>query len=53
MVYVNLEQAVFTNTNDEFHVATAKTVEEACKLAQVGFEYFTTIDGVQIFRKRK
>jgi integrase len=53
MVYVNLEQAVFTNTNDEFHVATAKTVEEACKLAQVGFEYFTTIEGVQIFRKRK
>ena len=53
MVYVNLEQAVFTNTNDEFHVATATTVEEACKLAQVGFEYFTTINGVQIFRKRK
>jgi integrase len=53
MVYVNLEQAVFTSTNDEFHVATAKTVEEACKLAQVGFEYFTTIEGVQIFRKRK
>ena len=53
MVYVNLEQAVFTNTNDDFHVATAKTLEEACKLAQVGFEYFTTIEGVQIFRKRK
>ena len=53
MVYVNLEQAVFTSTNDEFHVATAKTVEEACKLVAVGFEYVTEIDGVKIFRKRK
>jgi hypothetical protein len=32
---------------------TAKTIEEACELAKVGFDYFTAIDGVQIFRKRK
>ena len=39
--------------SDEYHVKTAKTLQEACELAEVGFEYFTTIDGVQVFRKRK
>ncbi len=38
---------------DEYHVKVAKTVEEACELAKAGFDYFTTMDGVQIFRKRK
>jgi hypothetical protein len=32
---------------------TAKTLEEACELAKTGFDYFTTIDGIQVFRKRK
>jgi len=53
LIYVNIEQALFQNTNEEFHVATAKTVEEACKLIEVGFEYVTDIEGVKIFRKRK
>jgi integrase len=54
MIYIHLEKAVFgTSTNDEYHVKTAKTVEEACELAKVGFDYFTKIDDVQIFRKRK
>ena len=39
-------------SNDEYHVKTAKTVEEGCELAKVGFAYLTTIDDVQIFRKR-
>ena len=38
---------------DEFHVRTAKTIEEACKLIEVGFEYVTEIEGVKVFRKRK
>jgi len=37
MIYINLEQALFNTSNDEFHVKTAKTAEEACKLAEVGF----------------
>jgi len=54
MIYINLEQALFNTANDdEFHVKTAKTVEEACKLAEVGFEYFDAINGVHIYRKRK
>jgi hypothetical protein len=50
---ITIENALFTEANDEFHVRTAKTVEEACKLVEVGFEYVTEIDGVKIFRKRK
>ena len=38
---------------DEFHVKIAKTLEEACELAKAGFEYFTEIEDVQVFRKRK
>jgi len=53
LIYVNIEQALFQNTNEEFHVATARTVEEACRLIEVGFEYVNTIDGVHIYRKRK
>jgi integrase len=53
MIYINLEQALFNTTNDEFHVKTAKTVEELCKLAEVGFEYFDTTEGVHVYRKRK
>ena len=39
--------------SDEYHVRTAKTLKEACELAEAGFEYFTTINYVQVFRKRK
>ena len=53
MIYINLEQALFNIANDEFHVKTAKTVEEACKLAEVGFEHFDTINDVHLYRKRK
>ena len=38
---------------DEYHVRTAKTVEEACKLVESGFEYITEIEDVKLFRKRK
>ena len=38
---------------DDYHVKVARTLDEACELAKAGFDYFTTMDGVQIFRKRK
>ena len=38
---------------DEFQSATAKTVQEAAKLIEQGFDYVTDIDGVKLFRKRK
>jgi integrase len=38
---------------DDFHSATAKTVEEAAKLVEAGFEYVCTYEDVKLFRKRK
>ena len=51
--YIHLEKLLFDQQSDEFNVKVAKTVDEACKLVEVGFEYVTSIEGVQIFRKRK
>jgi len=52
-VYINIEQALFTEQNDEFHFAVAKTIEEAGKLIEVGFEYVCHHEGAALFRKRK
>jgi integrase len=41
LIYVNIENALFQNTNDEFHSCHSKTIEEACRLIEVGFEYVT------------
>jgi len=38
---------------DEYHSATAKTVEEAKNLVEAGFEYVCTYNDVMLFRKRK
>ncbi len=39
--------------SEEFHVKVAETLDEACKLVEVGFEYVTDMDGNKLFRKRK
>lgn len=39
--------------SDEYPAKVAETLKEACELAEAGFDYFTTINGAQIFRKRK
>jgi len=52
-IYVNMEQAIFATTSDEYTVKAATTVEEACKLIEVGFEYVTNVENVKLFRKRK
>jgi len=39
--------------SDQFHVRTAKTLKEACKLVEAGFEYVTDMDNCKIFSKRK
>lgn len=38
---------------DEFHSATAETIEEAKKLVEAGFEYVCTYNDTMLFRKRK
>ncbi len=52
-IYVNMEQAIFNTKSDEYIIKTAVTVEEACKLLEIGFEYVTDIDHVKLFRRRK
>jgi integrase len=49
MVYTHLVHF----ENNDYHVKTAKTLQEACELAKAGFSYFTAIQGVQVFRKPK
>jgi hypothetical protein len=51
--YITIENAIFNDVNDEFHVKIASTLEEATKLLEVGFEYIVDIDGKKLFRKRK
>ena len=38
---------------DEYHSATASTVEEARKLIETGFVYVCSHEGIMLFRKRK
>ena len=49
LIYTHLVQF----KSKEYHVKTAKTLDEACELAKAGFSYFTKIEDVQIFRKPK
>lgn len=37
----------------KFHVKVAESLEEACKLLEVGFEYVTDMENKKLFRKRK
>lgn len=53
LIYIHLEKALFNSENDEFNVKVVKTVEEACKLIEVGFEYVCDMEGVKLFRQRK
>jgi integrase len=39
--------------DDEWTVSGATTAKEATKLIESGFQYVTTIEGIQLFRKRK
>ena len=53
MIYINLERAIFKESNDEFTVRDVDTLEEARKLLEVGFEYVCDMNGKKLFRKRK
>ncbi|MBS7635350.1 site-specific integrase [Candidatus Bathyarchaeota archaeon] len=53
MLYIQLEESLFSKQSDEFHSAVAKSVDEARRLIEVGFEYVATFENVLLFRKRK
>lgn len=50
-----VKQAVFSEHYQDFHVGFARvsSLEEACKLIEVGFEFATDIDGKELLRKRR
>jgi len=52
-IYINIEQALFTDQPDEFHVKVAEKPEEIKALLEVGFEYVCEKAGLMFFRKRK
>lgn len=51
--YITIEHAIFDESHDKFHSATARTVEEAAQLIETGFEYVCTHNDIMLFRKRK
>jgi len=53
LIYIDLETALFRESNDTFSVKVATSLEEACKLLEVGFEYVCEYDSKKLFRKRK
>jgi hypothetical protein len=50
LIYTQLVQF---SEEDGYYSATAKTVDEAAKLIEQGFDYICDVDGVKLFRKRK
>jgi hypothetical protein len=48
-----MEQTIFKETEDKFHVKIADTLDEATKLLEVGYEFVTDMEGKKLFRKRK
>ena len=53
LLYVQLEEALFGKEPDEFVCKVAKTVGEATRLVEAGFDYVCDFDGLKIFRKRR
>ena len=52
--YIHIEKMLYDeDTNDQFTVKVADSMEEAVKLMEVGFEHHAKIDGHNLFRKRK
>jgi integrase len=52
LIYMHIARAV-VNNSDEYTSRVARTIDEACKLVEAGFEYVCDIDNVKLFRKRK
>ena len=52
-LYIQLEESLFQDTQDDYMCKTATTAEEARALIEVGFEYVNEIQGIHLYRKRK
>ena len=52
-LYIQLEESLFQDMQDDYMCKTATTAEEARALIEVGFEYVNEIQGIHLYRKRK
>lgn len=53
LIYIQLEEAIFKEENDEFICKAAASIEDAKTLIEEGFDYVCEFNGVKLFRKRK
>ena len=53
MIYINLEQALFLEQNDQWTVKVSHNITESTQLLEAGFEYITDQEGLKLYRKRK
>jgi hypothetical protein len=53
LLYIQIDETLFKDMNDEFMVNAAKTPEEVKSLLEVGFEFVCQKDDLLFFRKRK
>ena len=53
MVYIHIEKTLFQCEDEQFASKAAKSIPEAQKLVEAGFDYVTTFDNMMLFRKRK
>jgi len=52
-LYIQIEQKLFQETDDDFTIKVAHNAQEAIELGETGFQPFDVIDGVHLYRKRK
>ena len=53
LLYIQLAEAIFKETSDEFTVTVTSKPEDIQALLEIGFEYVCEKDGLLYFRKRK
>ena len=53
MIYIQLEEALFNEENEEYVCKVAATLEETKQLIEAGFEHVCDFNGNKVFRKRK
>jgi hypothetical protein len=52
--YIHIEKMIYQDdTNNQWNVKVADTLEEANKLMEVGFEFHAEVEDHKLFRKRK
>jgi len=53
LIYINLESALYLQTEENFTCKIAKTPEEIITLNEAGFTYIQTVEGMHFYKKRK